>query len=253
MHLSTTNLKGLFQAKFDLWVIKYKTCFNTAITYFTVVEINQNAILNHMLIDIIQISTYNFQTFLLFIGILMVRLLIGTSLLALSFASNTVFAEHSHDHDYTHGSFKAVAYDSLGKCMAMALKKHDGKVVKLEYKTEKKSPVYEFDIETSDGKAWEVECSVKTSMLLEDEEEVKADDPRFAALAKITLAEAKAIALAAHKGAITEVEYELESDGKASYEIDIFETDNEEVKVEIDATSGKIVEVSYENYQIGGE
>jgi uncharacterized membrane protein YkoI len=49
------------------------------------------------------------------------------------------------------------------------------------------------------------------------------------------------------------VEYELEADGKGSYEFDILEADNEEVKVEVDATTGKITEVSYEVYQIGRE
>lgn len=63
--------------------------------------------------------------------------------------------------------------------------------------------------------------------------------------------DAKATALSAHPGNIVETEYELESNGKASYEFDILEADNEEVKVEVDATTGKIVEVSYENYQIG--
>ena len=66
-------------------------------------------------------------------------------------------------------------------------------------------------------------------------------------------ADAKATALAAHPGTVVEVEYELEPDGKASYEFDILEADKEEIKVEVDATTGKIVEVSYENYQIGQE
>ncbi|MEE9331869.1 MAG: PepSY domain-containing protein [Methylophilaceae bacterium] len=175
----------------------------------------------------------------------MIRLSMGASLLALALTSNIATAGH--------GSFKPKAYDSLGKCLAGALKAHDGKVVKLEYKTERKVAVYEFDIEMADGKAWEVECSVKNSILLEFEEEVKADDPRFVALAKVSEEDAKATALAAHPGKVIEVEYELESDGKASYEIDVLEADNEEIKVEIDATTGKIVEVGYESYQIGKE
>jgi uncharacterized membrane protein YkoI len=181
------------------------------------------------------------------------RLVFGASLVAITLFSSHAFSEHKHDHDYAHGPFKPKTYDSLGKCLSGALNKHNGKVVKLEYKVEKKVAVYEFDIETPDGKSWEVECTVKDSILSEFEEEVKADDPRFVALAKVTEEEAKATALAAHSGTVTEVEYELESDGKASYEIDILESDNEEVKVEVDATTGKIVEVSYENYQIGSE
>lgn len=175
----------------------------------------------------------------------MSRLLIGTTLLALAFTSNSAFANH--------GDFKARHSDSLGKCLKGALKAHDGIAVKVEYKIEDKIGVYEFDIETPDGKTWEVECAVKTSTLTEFEEEVKASDPRFTALAKTTEQEAKATALAAHPGTVVEVEYELESNGKASYEIDILQADKDEVKVEIDATTGKIVEVSYEVYQIGQE
>ena len=48
-----------------------------------------------------------------------------------------------------------------------------------------------------------------------------------------------------------EVEYGLESHGSATYEVDIEEDDTEEVMVEIDATTGKITGIGYENYQIG--
>ena len=101
--------------------------------------------------------------------------------------------------------------------------------------------------------AWDIECNVKTSKITEVEQEVKADDAKFKALAKVSEADAKATALAAHPGTIAEIEYELEADGKASYEFDITEADKDEVKVEVDATTGKIAEVSYEVYQIGQE
>jgi uncharacterized membrane protein YkoI len=175
----------------------------------------------------------------------MLRLTLGTALLVAAFGTSTAFAGHE--------TLKPKSYDSLGKCVKAALTKKDGKIVKLEYKSEKKRGVYEFDIETPDGKAWDVECDVQTSKITEVEEEVKADDPRFQAIAKVSEADAKATALAAHPGSVVEVEYELESDGKASYEFDILEADGEEIKVEVDATTGKIVEVSYENYQIGQE
>ena len=176
----------------------------------------------------------------------MLRISLGASLLALALTSNAAFAEAK-------GTFKAQSYDSLGKCLEKALAKHDGKIVKLEYEMEKKVPVYEFDIETADGKAWEVECNVKTSEVVEVEEEVEVNDEKFASKAKFTEEQARATALAAHPGRIVEVEYEIESDGKASYEIDILEADNEEVKLEVDATTGKIVETSYEVYQNGKE
>ena len=152
-----------------------------------------------------------------------------------------------------HASIKPIKADPLGSCVKAALSAHDGKIVKLEMKTENKQPVYEFDIESANGTEWDIECNVKTGKVTEIEQEVKADDAKFKALAKISEADAKATALAAHPGTIAEVEYELESDGKASFEFDITEADNEEVKVEVDATTGKIVETSYEVYQIGKE
>lgn len=179
----------------------------------------------------------------------MLRLSLCVSLLAFAISSNSVFAESDR------GVFKAQPYDSLGKCVEKALAKYNGKIVKLEYKIEQKTAVYEFDIETADGKAWEVECDVKTAQITETEEEVAVDDPRFVSKAKFTEKQAIATALAAYPGKVIEVEYELESDGKATYEIDILQKDNDEVKVkvEVDATTGKIVEVSYEGYQIGKE
>ena len=172
------------------------------------------------------------------------QLTLGAAVLAAAFAS-TAMADHE--------SINPKAYDSLGKCVKAALSKHDGKIVKVELKSEKKKPVYEFDIESADGTAWDVECDVKTSKIIETEQEVKVDDAKFKAIAKVSEADAKATALAAHPGTVVETEYEFEPDGKASYEFDILEADKEEIKVEVDAATGKIVEVSYEVYQIGQE
>lgn len=175
----------------------------------------------------------------------MLRLSLGASIVAAVFFANSAMAGHD--------TIKVKSYDSLGKCVKAALSKKEGTIVKAEFKSEKKRGVYEFDIESADGTAWDVECDAKSGKVTEIEEEVKADDSRFAALAKVSEADAKATALAAHPGTIAEVEYEIEPDGKASYEFDITEADNEEIKIEVDATTGKIVEVSYEEYQIGKE
>ena len=175
----------------------------------------------------------------------MFRLSLGATLIAAAFFTNTALADHD--------TLKPKAYDSLGKCVKAALSKHEGKIVKVEFKSENKKGVYEFDIESADGSAWDVECDAKSGKVIEVEQEVKADDAKFKAAAKVSEADAKATALAAHPGTVVENEYEIEADGKASYEFDILEADKEEIKVEVDATTGKIVEVSYEEYQIGKE
>ena len=175
----------------------------------------------------------------------MFRLSIGATLIAAAFFANTAMAEHAN--------LKPKAHDSLGKCVQSALAKHDGTIVKVEFKNEGKSGVYEFDIESADGTAWDIECDAKTSKVIEVEQEVKADDAKFKAVTKVSEADAKATALKAHAGTVTETEYEIEADGKASYEFDITTADGKEIKVEVDATSGKIVEENEETYQIGKE
>ena len=175
----------------------------------------------------------------------MFRLTVGATLIATAFFANTAMAGH--------GDMKIKSHDSLGKCVKAALAKHDGTIVKLEFKAEGKSGVYEFDIESADGTAWDVECDAKSGKVTEVEQEVKADDAKFKAATKVTEADAKATALAAHPGTVVETEYEIESDGKASYEFDITTADGKEFKVEVDATTGKIVEDNEEVYQIGKE
>jgi uncharacterized membrane protein YkoI len=143
---------------------------------------------------------------------------------------------------------------SMETCMKAALAKHDGEITKLELKIENKVPTYEIEILAKDGKNWELECDANTGKITEEEQEVSsADDPLFKEKAKITLEQAKEIAVKAAPGEIVEVEYEIESNGDASYEFDI-KTDKGEMKLEVDATSGKIVEEKQaEIYQIGKE
>lgn len=142
---------------------------------------------------------------------------------------------------------------SLETCLNAAQARQSGETVKLEFKTEKNKPVYEIEI-LAGGRTYEFECDAHTGKITEEEQEVASpDDPLFKAKAKIGLEEAKAIALKAHPGKIVEIEYEIEANGDASYEFDI-ETDQGEVKLEVDAATGKIIEDDeHEIYQIGQE
>lgn len=169
------------------------------------------------------------------------QLNLAVALLVTSFTTTT-FADNSN--------IKPKSFDSLGKCVVAALAKHDGKIVEVEMKSERKTAVYVFEVEGTDG-TWDIECNIKTGKITEVEQEVKADDEKFTSLAKVSEADAQATAMAAYPGKLVEVDYELEPNGKASYEFDIEEADGEEIEVEVDATTGKIVEVGYEVYQIG--
>ena len=153
-------------------------------------------------------------------------------------------------------SSQVFAYDShtgaVESCLSAVLAKHPGNVISLEAELENGKPIYEFDIKGKDGKEWEVECDAKTAKVTEEEEEVKATDPRFKSKAKITLEAAKKIALAEMPGEVIEYETSIEADGSISYEFDIKGKDGKEWEVEVDAVTGKIAEKKeQEIYQIG--
>lgn len=155
--------------------------------------------------------------------------------------TNVVFAE-ANPHQFE-------------KCMASALEERPGEVIKVEFKNEEGAHMYEFDIRGTDGSAWDVECNAHRGLVSEVEREVdNVNHPLFKSKAKISEADARKIALAIYPGEITEVEYEIESNGAASYEFDIDTTiANQEMKIEVDATSGEIVEANREIWQIGLE
>ena len=99
----------------------------------------------------------------------------------------------------------------------------------------------------------EIECDQRKGRILEVEEKVKPSDPRFAAKVKVSEEVARASAAKRHAGQVTDVEYELEPGDKASYEFDIVTAEGREWKVEVDVTSGEIVEDNEELFQIGQE
>lgn len=139
-------------------------------------------------------------------------------------------------------------------CLQAALAKMPGDVVKLELKMERGVPTYEFEIAGKD-RTMEFECDANTGKITEEEQEVdSAEDPAFKSKAKISLEQAKDIALKKHPGKIVETEFEIEANGHASYEFDIEKADGTEAKLEVDASTGEIVEDDeQEIYQIGKE
>lgn len=140
------------------------------------------------------------------------------------------------------------------RCLDVALNAREGQVIKVELKLENEREVYEFDIRGIDGKDWDVECLKSTGELIELELEVQhPNHPLFKRNVKFNEEEARDIALKLYPGEIIEVEYEIESDGKSSYEFDIDTLEGSEIKIEIDATTGKVVETNAELWQVGLE
>ena len=145
------------------------------------------------------------------------------------------------------------ADQGIEKCIAAAQQQKAGRFVTLEKLNVSGKAVYELEIVDPNGFQWEFMCDVKTGKIFEVESEVESvNSLAFKKKMKVTEEDAKAIALKVYPGVIEEVEYEIEENGDASYEFDIVNK-GVETKVEVDAATGKIIEVSIEEWQIGEE
>lgn len=136
-------------------------------------------------------------------------------------------------------------------CAKTAIAKYPGNILQAVLKDEKEGLVWELEIEQKDNKLVEVECSAKSGKIVETETRVEdANDPSFKSLVKVSEEQARKTALEKFPGEVERAEYEIESDGKASYEFDI-KTKKGDMRVEVDTASGKIVESSTELLEIG--
>jgi len=146
------------------------------------------------------------------------------------------------------------AAQSVDSCIAAIQKQKPGEFIKLEKLNVAGKPFYEFEIKDAKGIEWEFMCDAKSGKITETESEAgSVDDEAFKKNAKVTEKEAVDIALKAHPGTVREVEYEIEENGGANYEIDIVNDKGVETKVEVNAANGKIIEVSTEAWEIGKE
>lgn len=152
-------------------------------------------------------------------------------------------------------AFNAQAGDqSLDTCINAVQKQKVGDMIKLEKLIIDGKPAYEIEIRDPNGFEWEFICDANNGKITETESEVDSVNSRaFKSKMQVTEEDAKSIALKAYPGVIEEVEYEIEANGDASYEFDIVNDKGVETKVEVDAASGKIIEVSTEVWEIGEE
>ncbi|WP_297811928.1 PepSY domain-containing protein [uncultured Methylophaga sp.] len=144
--------------------------------------------------------------------------------------------------------------DYFGNCMSAVLAEKPGQVMKVEFKLEDEQEVYEFNIRGLDGHDWDLECQKASAEIVEIEREVSnPNHPLFKTNVKYNEQEARDIALALHPGKIVEVEYEIEANGNSSYEFDIETSQGFEMKIEIDAATGEVIETNKELWQVGLE
>jgi len=146
------------------------------------------------------------------------------------------------------------ADQGIEKCITAIQKQKTGELVKLEKLNVDGKAVYEFELEDANGFEWEFMCDVNSGKIIETESEVSSvNSLAFKSKMKVTEEDAKAIALKAYPGVIEEVEYEIEDNGDATYEFDIVNSKGVETKVEVDAATGKIIEIAIEEWEIGEE
>jgi uncharacterized membrane protein YkoI len=144
----------------------------------------------------------------------------------------------------------------LENCLQAASSIKSGVFVKVEFlnPSAQGMPTYEIEVRDAKGTEWEFMCDAKTGLIYEIEQEVDSSaEKRFSKHKKVSEEDARAAALEVYPGEIREREYEIESDGSATYEFDVVGSDGTEFKVEVDAASGKIIEVAVEQWQIGEE
>ena len=172
--------------------------------------------------------------------------------LGMVLASTTNFA-HASDDNLDLDDVRHWGLVSVEVCLDAALDTVPGAARKLELKIEGDDPTYEFDIEGKDGVVYNVECNAEEGLVTEIEREVAADDSVFKSLAKVSEADARAFALSIHPGKVVSTEYEIGQDGSVTYEFDIQTKAGYEIKVDVDAITGKIEEANIEVYEIGLE
>ena len=169
------------------------------------------------------------------------------SLIILTFFTTTAMADRGKSfrhHDDLHGCLKA----------ASAIK--DGYYAKVEYLTMTQQGVaaYEIEIHDKNNVEWELMCNSVTGDITEIEREVEsANDPLFKRHLKVDRDTAAKTALELYPGKLVHTEYEIEANGDASYEFDIYDQPGTTYKVEVDAATGEIVEMAIEKWDIGRE
>lgn len=192
-------------------------------------------------------------------------LLIG--LLAIS--ATGVFAQNERDDDNDKPTAEMVkqAKITMEQAKATALQKVPGEIIQGELEMEEGKLVYSFDIKVADGKIMEVWIDAKDGKVLRASEDTEDDDDdnamggnskmddddedespeakraniaKYSKDAKITMEQAKAIALKRIPGVITDEDLEKER-GRLQYAFDIKSADGKVYDVEIDAKTGKIL------------
>jgi uncharacterized membrane protein YkoI len=151
----------------------------------------------------------------------------------------------------------AASSEGLDDCLERVSEiKHVRSFTKVEYLSVSHDgdPSFEIEAPDGDGVEWEFMCDASDGDIYEIEQEVgSASDPLFKQQAKVNNQQVRRTVTALYPGTVKETEYEIESNGDPTYEIDVVDDHGTEWKIEVDAASGDIIEVHVEEWEIGEE
>ncbi len=176
------------------------------------------------------------------LGLALITLIVGTSPAA---------ADKKDRHQKYHHHHREDTIVRMEKCLFAARHHVPGKVRTIEFEVEKGIPYYEFEIVTAKNHVYDVECNALTGMIDSVERETRSADQVFRQMAKISLDQAKKIAIQTHPGTVIDQEMAIDDMGRAIYEFEIDTEHGGIVEVEIDAENGTIVEIDRRHYAIG--
>ena len=142
---------------------------------------------------------------------------------------------------------------SMEQARQIALQRVSGEILESELDRETGKLVYEFEIRDQSGKIQEVLVDAQTGEIVSVKEENENDDdddesdspkmqPELTKEARISVDQARQIALARVPGTVIESELGKEK-GKVVYEFEIRDKDNKSFDVLVDAKTGEIVGV----------
>lgn len=127
-----------------------------------------------------------------------------------------------------------------------------GNITKMSVDTDDRTKKYEFDIVNGEFE-YDVDIDFNSGKVVEfDQERLDSDDDDDSddgisiEEAKLSLEEAKKLALKEQAGTIVETELDRD-DNQLRYEIEIHTDDNHEVNVDIDAMNGNVLNVEWDD------
>jgi uncharacterized membrane protein YkoI len=133
----------------------------------------------------------------------------------------------------------------------IALTQVKGTVIEAKLDDDDNRLLYEIEIKTSDNQKVEVKVDATNGEVLKMEQydryDDNDDDNKLQNVSpKISLEEAKKIALAEIKGTVTEAELD-DDDNRLLYEIEILTSNHREAEVKVDATTGKVLKAEIDD------